>query len=321
MWFKNLQLFRFTSPFQLAPEQLEALLRERAFHPCGSLEPQSVGWTAPLGRKAEQLVHVANGYLMISACRQEKVLPPAVVHEIVSERAAEIEDQQMRRLRKAERDNLRSEVLHELMPRAFSRTLRTFAYLAPRDGWLVVDAASRKRAEELTVLLRQSLGSLPVAPPASVERPAAIMTGWLAEEAAPEDFVLESECELRDPKEDGGIVRCRRQDLATPEIQAHLKAGKEASQLALTWNERISFVLDEAFSIKRLRFLDVVQDQAAEVETEDEAARFDVDFSIMTLELAHFLPRLFEAFGGEDVKAPTSHDASASTGLPTSNAA
>ena len=43
----------------------------------------------------------------------------------------------------------------------------------------------------------------------------------------------------------------------------------------------------------------LIQDQVSETNANDEAARFDVDFSIMSLELANFIPRLLEVFGGE----------------------
>ncbi|NOU12595.1 MAG: recombination-associated protein RdgC, partial [Methylococcaceae bacterium] len=50
----------------------------------------------------------------------------------------------------------------------------------------------------------------------------------------------------------------------------------------------------------RLKFLDLIQDQVTDTETSSEAEQFDVDFSIMSLELANFLPRLVELFGGEN---------------------
>lgn len=68
--------------------------------------------------------------------------------------------------------------------------------------------------------------------------------------------------------------------------------------MAVTWRDRISLVLSDDFSIKRLRFLDLVQDEADAAESEDPAARFDTDFAIMSLELARLLPELFDAFGG-----------------------
>ncbi|MEO1898684.1 MAG: hypothetical protein ABGX68_02695 [Methylococcales bacterium] len=38
----------------------------------------------------------------------------------------------------------------------------------------------------------------------------------------------------------------------------------------------------------------------SDTEADDEVAQFDVNFSIMSLELAHFLPRFLEFFGGEN---------------------
>ena len=52
-------------------------------------------------------------------------------------------------------------------------------------------------------------------------------------------------------------------------------------------------------AVKRLRFTDVVQEKADEVEAQDFAEQFDVDFSIMTLDLSAFISALVEAFGGE----------------------
>ena len=70
-------------------------------------------------------------------------------------------------------------------------------------------------------------------------------------------------------------------------------------KLALSWSDRLAFVLDENLSVKRLKFLELIQEQAAEIETDDEIGQFDADFSIMTAELAQFLPRLLELFAEE----------------------
>ncbi|MCP4127004.1 MAG: recombination-associated protein RdgC, partial [Gammaproteobacteria bacterium] len=73
---------------------------------------------------------------------------------------------------------------------------------------------------------------------------------------------------------------------------------KQVVRLALEWDERVSFVLSEDLSIKRLGFMDIIQEEAAEVSAEDDSARFDADFAIMSLELGRFIPRLLEQFGG-----------------------
>ncbi len=300
MWFKNLTLFRFTEPFQLTAGELQQKLDAMRFRPCGSHEEFSFGWTPPLGQSTEPLVHAANGFLMICGNKEEKVLPAAVVNELLTDRIQEAEDQQARRLPKKERDAIRDEILFELLPKAFSFSRQTYAYIDPQGGWLIVDAASSKKAEDLVSLLRKCLGSLPVVPPVTRQRPIDVMTDWLTTGQVPKDIIIENECELRSPEEDGSLIRCKRQDLSAPEIKNHLDSGKQVIKLAVSWADRLSFIVDENLAIKRLAFLDLIQDQLADIETDDRAEQFDVEFSIMSLELANFLPRLLELFGGEN---------------------
>lgn len=310
MWFKNLALYRFTEPYRIKTDDLEAGLARHPARAPGSLELTTLGWVPPLGRGAPQLVHTTNGQMMVCARREERLLPAAVVREVMNERIAEIEEGELRRVSRKERDALREEIVQDLMPKAFTRSRLTYAYLDPRDGWLVVDAASRKAAEELVVLLRQSLDTLPVTPPAPAVPPVAVLTGWLGGEGLPGDLVLEDECELKHPSEDGGVVRCRRQDLESSEIRVHLDAGKQAVKVALTWNDRLSCVLTDQLEVKRLRFLDLVQEEAQDVAAEDPAARFDADFAIMGGELRRFLGRLVEVFEIPPLVAERSRTAS-----------
>lgn len=308
MWFKNLALLRFTEAFTLTAEDIAQSLEARRFKPCGSLEPVSVGWTAPLGKDGDlPLVHAAQGYIMVCMMKEEKILPASVINEVLAERIEEIETSQGRQVRRKEKDTLRDEVMQDLLPRAFSHSRKLYAYLDPKGGWLIVDSASSKKTEELASLLRQCLGSLPVVPLTTRERPASILSGWLGENAVPPDITLESDCELRSPEEDGGVVRCRRHDLSAPEIQNHLEAGKEVVKLAVSWNDRLSFVLDDTLAVRSLRFLDVIQEEAADVDTSTYAERFDADFAIMSLELSQFLPRLLEWFGGENAPNKPAH--------------
>ena len=73
------------------------------------------------------------------------------------------------------------------------------------------------------------------------------------------------------------------------------------TRLAMTWNDRISFVLNDNLQLKRISFLDILKEQAdAQAENEDE--RFELDFTLMTGEIARLLDDLLEALGGEFVK-------------------
>jgi recombination associated protein RdgC len=291
MWFRNLLVYRLVETGDLTPERLEAALAERPFRPCTGLEPQSLGWEPPLGRDGTQFTHALNGCVMVCARREERILPGAVVREVLDDRVAEIEAAEARAVRRRERQQLKDEIVADLLPRAFTRSQRLYAYFDLVDGWLVVDSATPRRAEELLSMLRESLGSLRVRPLAVQHSPGERMTAWI-ERQPPEGFVLADECELREPLENGGVVRCRRQSLEAEEVAAHLEAGKRAVRLALEWQERLGCVLADDLVIRRLKFLDIVQDEAERSAGDDPAERFDIDFSLMTLELRQFIPGL-----------------------------
>ena len=304
MWFRNARVFRFTKPFDISAEALEEKLQADAFKPCGPQETNRQGWVPPLGKHGDQLVHSANGYHLIALRKEEKILPGPVVKEAVEERAEAIELEQGRKVRRKEKDELKEQVMLEMLPQAFSRNRRCFAYLAPKDGVLVVDAGSAKQAEDLASTLRKSLGSLPVRPPAVEQSPAFTLTGWLNESIDhPANITLGSECELKDPSEDGGVVRCKGLDLKADEIRNHLEAGMQVTKLALTWDDNVSFVLDEELGIRRLKFGETLQEQLDDVDVDDALAKFDAAFTIMTLELSRLIPGLLEALGGEDRSA------------------
>ncbi len=301
MWFKNLAIYRFTEAFTLSSNALEEKLNEKQFQPCGKHDVFSQGWTFAAGHSSEQLIHASNGFMMLCLKKEEKVIPAAVINEMLQEKIAEIEQQEARKLARKERSTLKDELIFELLPRAFSFSKKTYAYIDPKGGWLVVDAATAKKAEDLLSFLRKGLGSLPLVPVNTIDQPVTIMTQWIADKhSIPKGFTIEDECELRSKEDEGSIIRCKRHNLSLPEITNHLDNGKQVIKIAVNWTDRLSFIVDENLAIKRLKFLDLIQDQVADTEADDEVAQFDVDFSIMTLEFANFLPRLLEIFGGEN---------------------
>jgi recombination associated protein RdgC len=304
MWFKNLCLYRLQEPFALSAEALEEALSQHSFHPCGRMDISSQGWISPLGRDGQVLVYAAGGCLMLCLQEESKLLPAGVIRDVLNERVSEIEEREQRKLRKREKDNLRDEVFHDLLPRAFSRSKTTFGYIDTQEGWLVIDSASWKQAEGFTEILREAIGSLPIAPPDTHDAPPAVMTRWLANNDLPADVELGEEAVFEDPQTEGCEIRCKRQDLQAEEIMGHLKSGKRIRRLAVTWHERMSCVLDADTSVKRLKFLDVVQEQSGDRNPESAEERFDSDFTIMSLELKRFIPRLMELYGGEDAARP-----------------
>ena len=298
MWFRNLQVYQLQDRSLSDPEVLASRLQPDAFSGCGRMDMVASGWSTPLGRHGEQLVHVVNGYTMICLRREEKLIPAGVVRQLLDERVADIEDTEAREVRTREKRRLKEDIIVDLLPRALTRKTDRFAYVDVRNGLLVVDSASSARAELLVTQLRQTLGRLPLSALQSQNSLSEKMTRWLESAQLPDGFALGEDCELRHPQPDGGVVSCRHQDLGAAEVRNHIRSGKRAVRLAMHWRERLSFVLHEDLSIKRLRFEDIVSEPEQATVADDPASRFDLDFSLMALELATFLPQLIEAVGG-----------------------
>lgn len=302
MWFKNLLSYRLTQGVPFEAETLEAALASKPARPCASQELTTYGFVAPFGKGEDApLVHVSGEFLLIAARKEERILPSSVVNDAVKEKVEEIETEQMRKVYKKERDQIKDEIIQAFLPRAFIRRSMIFAAIAPRLGMILVNSASAKRAEDLLSTLREVMGSLPVRPATVKIAPSATMTDWVKSQQAAEGFYVLDECELRDTAEDGGIVRCKRQDLTGEEIQLHLSTGKVVTQLALAWQDKLSFVLDDKMVIKRLKFEELLQEQAEQDGGDEAAQQFDASFLLMMMTFSEFLPVLFEALGGEEI--------------------
>ncbi|WP_449431590.1 recombination-associated protein RdgC [Pseudomonas putida] len=302
MWFKNLLTYRLTQDVPFEPEALEAALASKPARPCASQELTTYGFVAPFGKGEDApLVHVSGEFLLIAARKEERILPSSVVNDAVKEKVEEIETEQMRKVYKKERDQIKDEIIQAFLPRAFIRRSMIFAAIAPRLGVILVNSASAKRAEDLLSTLREVMGSLPVRPASVKIAPTATMTDWVKSQQAAEGFFVLDECELRDTQEDGGIVRCKRQDLTSEEIQLHLSTGKMVTQLALAWQDKLSFVLDDKMVIKRLKFEELLQEQAEQDGGDEAQQQFDASFLLMMMTFTEFLPVLFEALGGEEI--------------------
>lgn len=306
MWFKNLRLYALVQPFELASEELESLLADNAFVPCANYEKSRIGWVSPMGSAAPvdeedgvapMLTHVVGDYIMICAQKQDRLLPASVVREATEEKVAELEVRQARKIYRKEKREIQDDVFANLLPRAFTRSTRTHAYISRSENLLVVDAASAPKAEELLNLLRDTLGSLTVAIPDSVRAPSDVMTRWLKDGKASDHFELDDDCELFNPRDSSNVVRCKGQDMDGDEISAHLDAGKMARMLGVRWNSQIGCSLMEDLSVKRLRF-ENIKEESDSYEDESPAQKFDQEFALMTLELSGFFKSLFSAFGG-----------------------
>lgn len=296
MLFKNAFVYRLTQPFTHEFDELLRQLESRSFVPCSGIKPSSFGWVSPLGDAEGPLLHEVAGCFLLCARREDKVVPPSALNDLIAQRVERVEASEGRKLKSKEKAGIKDECLSDLLPRALPRSKEIMGYISPGDDLVVIGTGSAPEAELFLDCLRDSLGSLPVVPPQVKSRPTEVFTHWLANRKLPEHFALGDQCDLMDP-EDGSTVTCRRQDLATSEIRGHIDAGKLCTRIGIRWHGDLQMAVDKDLALKQIKVES--SDDSTEVD-EDPTARMDAAFANMTLEFSRFLPALFSALGGEN---------------------
>jgi recombination associated protein RdgC len=297
MWFKNISCYRLPPDFVVNEAALDKALKASELRPLGPVEPARYGFVAPLGAEHASLQHVSAGFIWITLGAREKVLPNAVVKDACAAKIKKARDKTGKNPGKRQRDQIKDEVLLDLLPRAFEKSGRLNAYLDPEHKLLFVDSGSDKAAERVISALREGFGSFIAEPVQTEESPSAVMTQWLAAGDCPTPFALGDECQLVDPVDTACAVKAKRHDLTLDEIREHVKGGKKVSQLGLVYDSRLSLVLDDKFKLRKLKFLDVIQDAVKEVEGESDAiSELETRFTLMALEVRRLLAALNEHF-------------------------
>ncbi|WP_067070281.1 recombination-associated protein RdgC [Roseateles chitosanitabidus] len=294
--FKHLIVYRLSKDWQADAEKLADALEQERFAPCGATEARSAGWAPPRGEPGAPLLEQVDGHWLLTLRMEKRVLPGSVVREHTELAIEKIEEQTGRRPGKKQQRDIKEQVVLELLPRAFTQQSHLRVWISPKQGFLMVDAGSIGKADELITLLVKADSSINMHLLQSAESPAACMAAWLMDGVPPKDFVIDRDCELKAADEMKAAVRYARHNLDTNEVQAHLTGGKMPTRLAMTWKERVSFTLTDTMQIKGIKFLDIVFD-GRDKPAKDEA--FDVDAALATGELSQLIPDLIEGLGGE----------------------
>lgn len=296
MWFRNLQLFRLAPAWAYSTDELNATLLRGALQPCGKLDRRSVGWLPPRGEDGAMVLAVGKQQLVTLGV-EEKLLPASVIRQHAAIKCAEIETAQGYRPGRKQTREIHEQVEASLLPRAFTRLRQTYVWIDPVNRWLAVDAASPPRADEVVEALKLVLGELPLTLLKTRASPGPAMTRWLLAGEADGPFGIDRDSELR-AVEDRATVRYVRHNLDSDPVREHIQEGKLVTRLALTWNDRLSFILSDALQVKRLAFLDLLKEDAErQAESADDLAA--ANFTLMCGELAKMLGDLVAALGGE----------------------
>ena len=306
--------------------QLNERLNQRPSREPGVGEMTTYGWTEPyptirpsLAERNEdpeldadgeeptsrRLVRsVSNGnFLVLCAQHTYRNMPASVIRQELARKVNAIEERELRRVYKKERDQLKDDVVAELLPRAFIMQRKTMALIDTDRGIIWINSASAKNAEDLLSLLREALGSLPVRPVSSKIAPSATFTQWVRSSETPDDFYLLDHILLEDTDREGGKVGAVHQDLTTESIQMHVSEGKIATKIAIAYKDHMGFVVNDKVQFTKIRFSDMMEDRADQQAGDDahNDVLLDTTYYLMGNSLRDMLYDLLLHLGGEEI--------------------
>jgi recombination associated protein RdgC len=306
MLFKNALVYRIAHWSVPALAEIEARLQAAPFVEAAPTQAESLGWVAPRGAEHGALAEAVAGQLVLRQRRETRSVPGGVVRQELEARLDALEKQTGQRPRGRGRRELKEELVHTLLPRAFPKRADTTVWVDPKAGFVWLGTASAKRADAVVTPLLEALGGgLQLQPLDTALSPASAMAAWLAEREAPAGFSIDRDCELKQPEGEKATVRFARHNLDSDEVVAHIREGKRPTKLALTWGGRVSLLLSEGLSLQRLQFVDGLQTEGGD------AGGFDADVALFSGELRRMLPDLIEALGGVNERAPAAAQAEA----------
>lgn len=296
--FKNALLYRIGPWEPPTSAEIEARLDAGRFVECGASQQESIGWVEPRGEKNGVLMEGVGGQLILKLCIERKAVPSQVVKNTLEAQLDKVEADTGRRPKGKKAKELKEDIVHGLLPRAFPKRSTTLVWIDPRAKLVIVGAGSVKASDRIVSMLVELLGGGITLTLLQTElSPATAMAEWLKSREAPAGFTIDRECELKQPDSEKSLVRYARHTLDIDEVGEHIAQGKLPTSLAMTWNSRVSFVLTEAGTVKKIKLLDVALEGAGSTGKDDNG--FDTDVAITTGELSQLFPQLIDALGGE----------------------
>lgn len=293
--FKRIQIYNIAAQWHCELQAVEAALAVNRFTECGATQESSVGWIEPRGEKHGALVEDVGGQWIAKLMTETKVIPGAVVKEEAKKCCAEIEAQTGRKPGKKEKREITEDVRNKLIAQAFTRKAVSVVWIDPTAMRLVIDAGSQSRADEVITQLVKAMDGFAVTLAATNQSPAVSMSIWLDTQETPQGFTADRDCVLQANDDSKASVRYAKHALDIEEIRGHIAAGKTPVQLAMTWNDQVSFVLTDSGALKKIAFLDA-EFEAGKSHGADSG--FDADVAIATGELSKLIPDLLDALGG-----------------------
>lgn len=295
MFYKNTKVYRITGDVDLT--DVDDKLAEFPNRDCGTQEMATIGWNQ------HYCQHNVHTFVLR---KQEKILPAKVINLEVQKRVKDIEAAtggEITLTKKATQD-IKSQVIFDFLPRAFTKETDTWGFISLVDKILVINTSSDSQAEVYLALLRKTLGSLPVEPwfPFSVSNH---LNDWLLgpPEELPEEITVLECAKVIKPDDTKSKVVFTEIDLSDEKVKEWVEAGGYVSELAIEWSEQLNCMLCADGTIKKIKWADVIVEHNDDIPKSEVLARLDADLFLNNTEITRFVIGCLDQYLGrnEDV--------------------
>jgi recombination associated protein RdgC len=284
-----------------SPEQLEAQLERRKARACPGHEMETMGWSSPFGSASSVLCHSVNGCWLMCVQHEKRLLPPAVVQDLLREKIDTMR-QEGQSISRKEKQHLKEDIEATLMPKAFVKREQTMLYFDTHAQRLVVCSSRRAHVDQIVTLLRHTVGHLSLTPLSTAEHTTRLMTEWLHTGTPPANLQLGTECQMIDRSKSHGRIQFTHHGLNQNSVLQHLKEGKIVAQLALSLPDTLTFKFNQDFSFTGIKWLDQITEHTQPKASEDAAQALDASFVILSGILNQMITQLLQTF-----KTPSAH--------------
>ena len=299
MWFKNLKIFRLSPSWKPSSDEFEALLQKQAFVDGQfSGEPLNMGW-APFFEEEGTFVHKVENNYLVRLVVEKKLLPTSVINQFAKAKALEIEEEQGYKVGRKQMKEIKENVTAALRTKAFSVYRETRVWFDLDNHWMIVDTGASSKSDEVIAMLAKILDPLPLLSFMTEQSPSSCMTSWLLDDIAPENFTIDQDTEMKSMTDSRISVRYANHTPEHEEITKNVTSGKTCTRLAMTWNDRVSFVLNDAGDIRRVVPLEVIAEAREPINSDDAIEHFDAEMVLMFGELNGLIKDLTTSLGGE----------------------
>lgn len=277
--FKEATIYNFVSALELKGdkgtelEKLCAALAQVEYKGVPESHLKSSGFTSPLPEHVEdrQIAYKVMGRIIMKHVVGEKKIDAEEVNAQVDERVELLEKDGLRKVGRKERDQIKDEIMLDMLPGAFVHERSTYLYIYPGKGLLVVGAKSDKKVEDICSQLRGAFGSLGIALPPFEKSPRHVMTSWLENvESLPEELALESGAVLE--TDEKAKVTIKGDDPNGDVAKIALEAGYKCVQLDMMYDDRTRFTINDDFRLSRIKETDTFKEQIDEKRMDQEGS-------------------------------------------------